>query len=625
MNVVLFIAVGVLGFAFAAVIYQAAPRRFDNRIFAALGFMNSVISAYAAVLVRTGYRMSEPFPLRSCGAIVIVIAVLSVEFGYSFPLNRPMPARLRALLWGYAAACTALYVHPGTFTWFGNVINLAFFLPAFLIMMFCLVRNVRSLPGERGAGWLVVGAVGFRWLLGLFTFNVARYISPSVFEATVTVELSAGALGCYAVIGVALLRSQLFSVRGVAADMVVVTGLVLSILFITAGAVEVALTIGAGPYVTRALLVVTALVPAGALLLASRARERIEASIGRGFDRRRGMRREIINTAPREAEALLAYVLKGLRHMTGGDVRFAAAEALPAPLAQKLASAPEPHLLRASAADLPGDLVVAVRGRGTLHGALVLEGGEIDRDVLLAALTLADNLALTLENRRLFGELEESRRLAALGQFAAAIAHDIRTPLTSIQLNVQMLRRKAQLPPDDMEHFDIALAELRRLEADVSQLLDFAKPVRLHAQPLDLREVIDDATRRMEPIYEEKRLHLRAEHGDVPPVLGDGERLRQVLTNLLDNAAQASAAGEVVIRTRAADGGRVALEVADPGEGIPPDDLGRIFEPFYTTRADGTGLGLATCAKLVRAHGGEIHVRSAPGEGATFTVLLPTA
>jgi signal transduction histidine kinase len=625
MNVFLHVAVAVLGWAFAWVIYRAAPRRFDNRVFAALGFMNSVLSAYAAVLALAGYRMSEPFPLRSCGAIVVAVAVLSVEFGYSFPLNRPLPGRARAAILAYAAACMALYVHPATYPWFGNVINVAFFLPAFLAMMWFLVRNVRSLPGDRSAGWLVIGGVGFRWLLGLFTFNVARHISPRVFETAVTVELSAGALVCYAVIGFAFLRSQLFSVRGLAADVVIYTAMSASILCLTAGAVEVALTIGAGPSMTRALLVVAALVPAGALFLAGRARERIEDRLGRRFDRRRGLRREIVNTAPREADKLLDYVLKGLGHMTGGDVRFAAAETLPPALAAELAGAREAHLLRSAVADLPGDLVVAVRSAGTLHGALILAGGEIDRDVVLAALTLADNLALTLENRRLYGELDESRRLAALGQFAAAIAHDIRTPLTSVQLNVQMLRRKSKLPPDDMEHFDIALGELRRLEADVSQLLDYAKPVRLHQQPVDLREVVDDAARRMEPIYEEKRLGLRAEHGDVPPVLGDGERLRQVLTNLLDNAAQASAAGEVVIRTRAADGGRVAVEVADRGEGIKPDDLDRIFEPFYTTRPDGTGLGLATCAKLVRAHGGEIQVRSAPGEGATFTVLLPAA
>src|SRR5262249_16178036 len=211
-------------------------RRFDNGVFAALGFMNAVMAAYATVLVLTGYRMSEPFPLRTCGTLVVPIAVLSVEFGYSFPLNRPLRGRLRALLWGYAAACAALYFHPATYPWFGNVISWAFFLPAFLVMMICLARNVRGLQGERGAGWLVVAALGVRWLLGLFTFNVARYVSSSVFDAAVTFEMSEGSLICYAVIGYAFLKSPLFSVRGVPADMVVFTGLVLSILFLAAGA-----------------------------------------------------------------------------------------------------------------------------------------------------------------------------------------------------------------------------------------------------------------------------------------------------------------------------------------------------------------------------------------------------
>src|SRR5262249_59205816 len=138
---------------------------------------------------------------------------------------------------------------------------------------------------------------------------------------------------------------------------------------------------------------------------------------GGGAARRGGRRGDIIRTGPREPEALLGYVIKSRGHMPGGWAGFGGAESLPAGLAAELAAAPEPYLLRAARADLPGDLVVAVRGRGTLHGALVLAGGEIDRDVLLAALTLADNLALTLENRPLFGELTESRRLAAPGPF----------------------------------------------------------------------------------------------------------------------------------------------------------------------------------------------------------------
>jgi signal transduction histidine kinase len=108
------------------------------------------------------------------------------------------------------------------------------------------------------------------------------------------------------------------------------------------------------------------------------------------------------------------------------------------------------------------------------------------------------------------------------------------------------------------------------------------------------------------------------------PVRGDAHRLRQVFLNLLDNAAKASTPGsEVTLRGARAAGGLVSLEVADRGKGIERADLERIFEPFYTTRPDGTGLGLAIVRKLVRAHRGEVQVRSAPGQGATFTVLLP--
>jgi len=229
--------------------------------------------------------------------------------------------------------------------------------------------------------------------------------------------------------------------------------------------------------------------------------------------------------------------------------------------------------------------------------------------------------------RRLETELEDARRLASLGAFAAAIAHEIRNPLTSIQMNVQILKNKVSLPAADMEYFDITLEELKRLNAEVAEILDFAKPVQLQVVPTDLREVADEAARGMEPILAGRRLRLARRHPEsLPPVAADAQRLRQVLVNLLDNAGNASPEGaEIVLQTRTEPDGRAVLEVLDYGRGIREEDLPKIFEPFFTTRADGTGLGLAIAQKIVKAHGGEIRVESKAGKGAKFTVVLPAA
>jgi signal transduction histidine kinase len=255
----------------------------------------------------------------------------------------------------------------------------------------------------------------------------------------------------------------------------------------------------------------------------------------------------------------------------------------------------------------------------------VIEGGVVDRDTLIVARDLAQRVALTVEREQAVAELEDARRLAALGQFAAAIAHDIRTPLTSISLNVQILRRKLQLSPDDREHLDIALEELARLDRSVAEILDFAKPVKLAPQPVDLGELVETTTRGLSPVLSEKGVALRCEPIVDLTVHGDPQRLRQVLVNLVGNAADASRPGAEVTISARPSAGRVAIEVEDHGRGIRADDLPRIFEPFFTTRPDGTGLGLAICHKVVRAHGGDIQVRSTPGEGSTFTVLLPLA
>ncbi len=232
------------------------------------------------------------------------------------------------------------------------------------------------------------------------------------------------------------------------------------------------------------------------------------------------------------------------------------------------------------------------------------------------------------EQVRLGREVEESRRLAALGSFAAAIAHDIRTPLTSIAMNVQILRARSSLSESDREYLDIASEEITRLGASVAEILDFARPLQLRRRPVAPRELLDDVARTLAPVLADRGVTLDvtlAGSDPAPPPLADERALRQLLINLIDNAANASAPGSTVTVEADLDASRLVLRVVDHGRGIAPEHLDRIFEPFFTTRPDGTGLGLAIAQKIVRGHAGEITVRSEPERGATFEVTLPGA
>jgi signal transduction histidine kinase len=306
-------------------------------------------------------------------------------------------------------------------------------------------------------------------------------------------------------------------------------------------------------------------------------------------------------------------------------VRWLVTAELPAGLADQLALG-EP-LRRDERPELPASFIVPALGADrALVGAFYVDHGLIDRDTYVIAHELSARVAVTVQRAQAVSELHDARRLAALGQFAAAIAHDIRTPLTSISLNVQILRRKLQLSDDDREHLDIALEELARLDRSVGEILEFAKPVKLSSEPIDVAELLETTKKNLAPLLRERGVTVRTEPACTLTVHGDRQRLRQVLTNLVDNAANASPRGtDVTLRATATDDRHVAIEVEDHGHGIRPEDVSRIFEPFFTTRPDGTGLGLATVHKVVRAHGGEIKSRSTIGGGATFTIMLPIA
>ena len=230
------------------------------------------------------------------------------------------------------------------------------------------------------------------------------------------------------------------------------------------------------------------------------------------------------------------------------------------------------------------------------------------------------------ELRVMEARLARSERLADLGQLAAGLAHELRNPLASMMGSVELLRSSG-LKDDDRRLLEIVLREGGRLSQLVADFLAFARPGAPRREPVDLAELAGQTLEAfaLDPVAAAARL----ERALVPvEVLGDPDQLRQVLWNLLINAAQAIAAagpGPGCIRVRcgpSGDGG-AELAVEDDGPGIDPADRDRLFTPFFTTKAAGTGLGLATIHRVVDGHGGAVSVDSAPGRGARFTIHLP--
>ncbi len=215
-------------------------------------------------------------------------------------------------------------------------------------------------------------------------------------------------------------------------------------------------------------------------------------------------------------------------------------------------------------------------------------------------------------------EVRRTERLAALGQLSAGLAHELRNPLGSIKGSADLLARStAKDNPVSQELASIISAEVDRTNLLVTRFLDFARPLEPRRQPTDLTRVIDQAATHSGVTIER----------DYPPALPllplDPALMEQVFINLITNARQASTNGSpITVRIREASG-KAEVSVIDHGCGIPADKTESIFNPFFTTKQDGVGLGLAIVSKIIDGHGGKMTVDSEPGKGSTFRVYLP--
>jgi len=229
------------------------------------------------------------------------------------------------------------------------------------------------------------------------------------------------------------------------------------------------------------------------------------------------------------------------------------------------------------------------------------------------------------ELRHLKEEVARSQRLASLGSLAAGMAHEIRNPLSSIKGFATYFRERYRDIPEDRDTADILIQEVDRLNRVITQLLEFARPLTLRQVPVDLAEAAERALQVISGEARKKGISLETRiPRDLPKVPADPDRLQQVFLNLYLNALAAMESGGVLTTAAsAAPDGTVRVQVTDTGAGIPEEDLGRVFDPYYTTKQSGTGLGLAIVHKIVEAHGGDIRLESEPGRGTTVTFRIP--
>jgi two-component system, NtrC family, sensor histidine kinase HydH len=314
-----------------------------------------------------------------------------------------------------------------------------------------------------------------------------------------------------------------------------------------------------------------------------------------------------------------------------------------------------PVLSGAAALGVMGTLVVSVLAAGSyLSFFLIIDWQKVEiypedisvvvvRVVFLLmagvlANALAEDLRIQTRNSRRAAEqlsaaneqlqkaeeaVRRSDRLAALGQLSAGLAHELRNPLGTIRGSAEMLGRAVSAENEvAREVAGFISSEVDRANSLITRFLHFARPLELRPDTADLAQTIDRAIANVE--REAPGVTIYKNYApEIPPFRFDAELMERVLYNLILNAAQASSAGgAVTVKTRAA-AGTAEISVIDRGSGISAENLNTIFNPFFTTKPQGVGLGLAIVAKIVDEHGGKIAVESEPGRGSVFRIVVP--
>jgi signal transduction histidine kinase/putative methionine-R-sulfoxide reductase with GAF domain len=295
-------------------------------------------------------------------------------------------------------------------------------------------------------------------------------------------------------------------------------------------------------------------------------------------------------------------------------------------------------------------LLAKEKALGVIAADHVEPGKKVTRETLESVMTFAQQAGLAIQNafryqelRRFSQQMEEkiqkttadlrkaeaqlirSEKLAALGQLAAGIAHEIRNPLTSINILIHSLREKATDEISHPEDLGVIEEEIHRINEIVEQFLRFAKPAPPLLEKTGMASLFEETLQLLRPQLKGQKISVQKDFRAFPPMTIDKEQMKQVILNLLMNAIQAmSDGGRLELSGQVSEDDRwVQLFIRDSGIGIPTEDMNKLFDPFFSTREGGIGLGLSIAHRIIDQHHGKIEVESTPGKGTLFTLWLP--
>jgi two-component system sensor histidine kinase HydH len=299
-------------------------------------------------------------------------------------------------------------------------------------------------------------------------------------------------------------------------------------------------------------------------------------------------------------------------------------------------------------------VVIPFLTRDRVLGAIAADHAEpgrtTTRETLESVMTFAQQAGLAIQNAFMYQELKtfsqqmeekiqkttadlkrteaqliRSEKLAALGQLAAGFAHEIRNPLTSINILIHSLMEKSFDKAHHREDLRVIEEEIQRINNIVDQFLQFAKPVPPLFKNVHILPVVEETLQLLKPQIEKQRISLQRDLQALPSLIMDREQMKQAILNLLLNAIQAMPEGGVLrLNGQVLEDNRwIQLSIQDSGMGIAPEDMKKLFDPFFSTKEGGVGLGLSIAHRIIDQHRGKIEIRSVPGQGTTLTLWLP--